>query len=92
VEHGHSVSIGLLQVNTEHAGTLGLTPDQLFDPCTNIHAGARLLATYYRLAASVLGEGQEALHYALSGYNSGSPVAGFRNGYVDAVVSKGPVK
>ena len=75
-----SVSIGLLQVNSEHAASLGLTWDQLFDPCTNIRVGARLLTAYYRQAAAILGDGQEALHYALSGYNSGFPLVGFTNG------------
>jgi type IV secretion system protein VirB1 len=82
---GRSVSIGLLQINSEHAASLGLGPDQLFDPCTNVRAGARLLSAYYRQAAAVLGEGQEALQYALSGYNSGFPLVGFRNGYVESV-------
>lgn len=86
IKGGRSVSIGLLQVNSEHAATLGLTWDQLFDPCTNIRVGARLLTTYYRQAAAVLGDGQEALKYALSGYNSGFPLVGFENGYVDSVV------
>jgi type IV secretion system protein VirB1 len=84
---GRSASIGLLQINSEHANDLGLTPDELFDPCTNVRAGARLLRMYYRQAAAVLGEGQQALQYALSGYNSGSPLVGFRNGYVDAVLN-----
>ena len=83
---GRSVSIGLLQVSSEHAASLGLTWDQLFDPCTNIRAGAGLLTAYYRQAAAVLGEGQQALQYALSGYNSGFPLVGFTNGYVESVV------
>jgi type IV secretion system protein VirB1 len=86
VNRGRSVSIGLLQVNSEHAASLGLTWDQLFDPCTNVRVGARLLTAYYRQAAAVLGDGQEALQYALSGYNSGFPIVGFTNGYVDAVI------
>jgi len=83
---GRTVSIGLLQVSSEHISSLGVTWDQLFDPCTNIRVGARLLTAYYRQAATVLGEGQEALQYALSGYNSGFPLVGFSNGYVDSVV------
>src|SRR6266545_2060163 len=87
LDRGRSVSIGLLQINSEQAANLSLTPDQLFDPCTNVMAGARLLSMYYVQAASVLGEGQEALRYALSGYNSGLPLVGFRNGYVGSVLS-----
>ena len=82
-----SVSIGLLQINSEEAEGLGLTPEQLFDPCTNVRAGARLLTMYYRQAAEVLGDGQQALQYALSGYNSCFPLVGFRNGYVEAVIN-----
>lgn len=83
---GRSVSIGLFQINSEHAADLGLTTDQLFDPCTNMKAGARLLKAYYRQAAAVIGEGQAALQYALSGYNSGFPLVGFTNGYVKSVI------
>ena len=86
VGRGKTVSIGLLQINSEHAAGLGLTWDQLFDPCTNIRVGAHLLTAYYRQAAAVLGDGQQALQFALSGYNSGLPLVGFSNGYVDTVI------
>jgi type IV secretion system protein VirB1 len=86
VKRGKTVSIGLLQINSEHAGDFGLTWDQLFDPCTNMRIGAHLLTAYYRQAAAVLGDGQQALQFALSGYNSGFPLVGFTNGYVDSVV------
>ena len=86
VNRGKTVSIGLLQINSEHAADFGLTPDQLFDPCTNMRVGARLLTAYYRQAAAVLGDGQQALEFALSGYNSGLPLVGFSNGYVDTVI------
>ena len=86
VKRGKTVSIGLLQINSEHATRLGLTWDQLFDPCTNLRAGAHLLTDYYRQAAAVLGDGQQALQFALSGYNSGLPLVGFSNGYVDTVI------
>jgi type IV secretion system protein VirB1 len=86
VNRGKTVSIGLLQINSEHAADFGLTWDQLFDPCTNMRIGAHLLTAYYRQAAAVLGDGQQALQFALSGYNSGFPLVGFTNGYVDSVV------
>lgn len=86
VKRGKTVSIGLLQINSEHAADFGLTWDQLFDPCTNMRVGAHLLTAYYRQAAAVLGDGQQALQFALSGYNSGFPLVGFTNGYVDSVV------
>ncbi len=89
LKRGRSVSIGLMQINTEHATELGLTVDQLFDPCTNLNTGARLLARKYQRAATIRDEGQEALHQALSEYNSGSDTVGFANGYVSIVVNGG---
>ncbi|PYV63562.1 MAG: hypothetical protein DMG97_37380 [Acidobacteria bacterium] len=84
--NGKSVSIGLMQVSTKHLADLGLTADQLFDPCTNVHAGAEIFQTKYQHAAAHSGPGQEALREALSEYNSGSSVVGFDNGYVANVV------
>lgn len=86
LKRGRSVSVGLMQINTQLARELGVTVDQLFDPCTNMKAGARLLAAKYREAARTLGEGQTALHRALSEYNSGSAVVGLNNGYVTSVI------
>jgi len=86
VQQGRSVSIGLTQISTQHAAKLGLTVDELFDPCMNIQAAARVLTAKYKEASATLGEGQAALHQALSQYNSGSPVVGFDNGYVAGVI------
>jgi len=86
LKRGRSVSVGLMQINTEHLADLGLSVDQLFDPCTNVRAGARLLAAKYDAAAAIVGEGQEALQRALSQYNSGYPLIGFDSGYVSNVV------
>ena len=40
--------IGLMQVNSSHLPRLGVTEQQLLDPCTNIHAGAWVLADAFR--------------------------------------------
>jgi len=82
---GVTVSIGLLQVNSEHAKALHLTVEQLLEPCTNLWAGATLLATMYSATARAQGEGLPALDTALSYYNSGTPHIGFHNGYVGQV-------
>jgi len=82
---GITVSIGLLQVNSEHAALLHLTAEQLFDPCTNLRSGAALLSTTYAETARIHGEGFAALDFALSYYNTGSPTAGLTNGYVQQV-------
>ena len=82
---GVTVSIGLLQVNSEHAKALHLTVEQLFEPCLNVWAGATLLSLTYADIARVQGDGLRALNTALSYYNSGTPWLGFRNGYVSQV-------
>jgi|SRR5215469_4504829 len=86
--HGVTVSIGLLQVNSEHAKALQVTLEQLFEPCTNLWAGATLLAKAYSATAHAQGEGLPALDTALSYFNSGTPSLGFRNGYVAQVKSQ----
>jgi type IV secretion system protein VirB1 len=87
---GVTVSIGLLQVNSEHAALLHLAPEELFDPCTNLRSGAALLSATYAATARIQGEGLAALDSALSYYNTGSPIVGLRNGYVRQV--KSPAK
>jgi type IV secretion system protein VirB1 len=85
LSQGVTVSIGLLQVNSEHASTLHLTVEQLFEPCTNLRAGAALLTATYTAVARVQGDGFPALDTALSYYNTGTPHLGFHNGYVTQV-------
>ena len=83
--HHYTVSIGLMQVNAEMALRLGVKPDQLLEPCTNLKVGARILIAAYSTAAREIGEGFAALDAALSLYNTGSSRAGLRNGYVAEV-------
>jgi type IV secretion system protein VirB1 len=82
-----TVSIGLMQVSSEHAKALHLTVEQLFEPCANLRAGATLLVRIYSATARAQGEGFPALDTALSYYNSGTPRIGFENGYVSRVKS-----
>jgi len=79
---GITVSIGLMQVNIENAKNLGLTVEQLFEPCANLRAGATILSKIYAVAARAQGEGFPALDIALSFYNTGTSHIGFQNGYV----------
>src|SRR3546814_19689397 len=69
---------------------LGLTWDNVFDPCTNIAAaGAVLSGNYHRVRAGL--HPQRALRIALSMYNTGSQSRGFSNGYVGRVVGNAGV-
>lgn len=81
---GASVDLGLGQINSRNLGWLGVTLDDAFDPCRNLAAAAKVLATNYVTAAPRL-DAQGALRVALSMYNTGDPARGFRNGYVQKV-------
>lgn len=80
---GHSLDLGLMQVNSANLPGLGLTIADAFDPCRSIAAGARVLADGYERAPEE--DAQRALVRALSRYNTGSPVRGVANGYVAKV-------
>jgi type IV secretion system protein VirB1 len=82
IDAGRSVDLGLMQVNSRNLPELGYTVEQMFDPCTNIQAGAAILTASYTKAAQRLGDGQVSLRAALSAYNTGNFEGGFRNGYV----------
>jgi type IV secretion system protein VirB1 len=83
--NGYTVSIGLVQVNSEHLAKYKLTLEQAFDPCVNLALGGVLLKQKYTVAVANHGHGQRALNEALSTYNSGSSSLGFENGYVQNV-------
>jgi type IV secretion system protein VirB1 len=82
IAKGFSVDIGLMQINSRNLSRLGLTVEQVLDPCTNIRAGATILSADYAEATKTHGPGQKALQAALSAYNTGSASRGFQNGYV----------
>jgi len=82
IARGYSVDLGLMQVNNRNLPTLGFTVAQMFDPCTNIEAGASILTADYLAASSGRPNPQDALRAALSAYNTGSFERGFYNGYV----------
>ncbi|MCW3476238.1 lytic transglycosylase domain-containing protein [Limobrevibacterium gyesilva] len=82
IARGYSVDLGLMQVNSRNLAALGLTVQEVLDPCTNIRSGAAILTTDYAEAARARGAGQPALQAALSAYNTGDFHRGFANGYV----------
>ncbi|MGA5726604.1 lytic transglycosylase domain-containing protein [Ralstonia thomasii] len=84
---GHNLDLGLGQINTSNLGALRLSVDQVFEPCTNVTAAATVLSWGYERARRTYGAGQQALHAAISAYNTGSLSRGFANGYVQKVVS-----
>ncbi len=88
VSRGHIAAIGLTQVHVDNVRRMGLTVEQVLDPCTNIQTGAKILTDYYDKAVRKLGNGDEqaALQVALSLYWSNDYVRGFEGGYVAKVM------
>ena len=85
LSQGHTVSVGLSQLNDRNLDALGLDINQAFDVCLNVAGGAKILTYYYMRAVKVFGETPQALRAALSGYNSGDWTRGEKDGYVDLV-------
>lgn len=84
LEAGHSLDIGIMQVNSANFAVLGLTLEAAFDPCKSVAAGAAVLVGGY--AGGTTHEGQQtALRVAISRYNTGDAQRGFGNGYVRKV-------
>lgn len=82
ISKGYSVDMGLMQINSNNARRFGISLEEVFNPCTNIRLGTKILSNNYSNAVDYHGEGQGALKAALSAYNTGSMTKGFRNGYV----------
>lgn len=87
IANGYNIDMGLGQVNSANLPKLGLSVENMFDPCQNIAASATILHGNYARAKSQTQNDQAALHAALSAYNTGSFTRGFSNGYVQRVVS-----
>lgn len=87
LDNGYRFDAGPAQVNSTNFRAYGLTAESVFEPCTNIKAGAAILTDAYQAASRQYGPGQQALLAAISAYNSGNFVTGFRNGYVQKVAA-----
>lgn len=62
IRRGHSVDLGLMQINSANLTSLHLSVAEAFDPCRSLAAGAGVLGPAYRAA--------------LSTYNTGAPDRG----------------
>lgn len=84
---GMSFDAGFGQVNVKNWSWLGLTPETVFEPCTNLAAAQRVLVRCYEQASSAYGRTTHALYAAFSCYNTGNLTSGFENGYVESVLA-----
>lgn len=83
---GHIVDMGLGQINNRNLPRLGISVEEIFDPCRNVFAAQTILRGSYLEAAGKHGHGQDALYAAISAYNTGNFRGGFSNGYVARVI------
>ncbi len=81
---GHSVDLGIMQINSANFAKVGLTTASAFDPCQSIAAAAMILSHSYAGGETHAAQ-QAALRVALSRYNTGDAQRGFDNGYVHKV-------
>lgn len=89
---GIDFDAGLGQINARNFEWLGLSPETVFDPCTNLRASQVVLRDCYERAAKQYLPGQQALSAAFSCYNTGNFRNGFANGYVGKVYAAAGVK
>lgn len=85
---GYNIDMGLMQINFKNLKMLNLTVEQVFEPCTNIKAGAQILQSFYQKAVKDIGQGQQSLRRAISAYNTGNFSKGFANGYAAKVTQE----
>jgi len=84
-QHDYTVDVGLMAINSRNLSRFKLSMAEGFDVCTNIKYGTRIF--HENLSRALKGgyEGAQAKKIALSLYNTGSPIRGMENGYVDNV-------
>ena len=79
---GHSLDLGIMQVNSANLPRVGLTVATAFDPGQSIRAGAVILVeAYQRCRHDGAVAEQASLRCAASVYNTGKEEAGIANGY-----------
>jgi type IV secretion system protein VirB1 len=82
---GRSLDLGLAQINSKNLAWLGLSLREVFEPCANLGAAARVLQDGYGRSEPGRVGVQAALRTTLSYYNTGHPLRGLNNGYVRKV-------
>lgn len=85
-----SFSVGLAQINSGNFESLGVTAEELFDPCTNLNAAAKILESCYLRMSSDDKSEAKTLADTISCYYSGNAKTGYEHGYVDRVIANAP--
>lgn len=81
--NGANIDMGYSQINSSNLRWLGLSVEQVFDPCHNLKAMQTIYLRCYDKAGET-GYGTR-MQRAFSCYNTGNTTRGFSNGYVNKV-------
>jgi type IV secretion system protein VirB1 len=89
---GHSLDMGLMQINSQHLKKKSINYARLFDPCFNIQTGTRILADFYRHHSrnNPKDPPDLILLKSLSSYNTGTPYQGKH--YVNKILKRAGFK
>lgn len=87
---GHSLDVGIAQIDSMNFAGFGLSLHSIFNPCINLSVGARILSDDYAFAARRFGDGQLALRHAIGMYNTGRLNGGAR--YIGRVLAAAGVR
>lgn len=75
---GHSIDMGLMQINSVHLKGMKIRYYDLFEPCYNVQIGTKILSDFYVKYSEPGLNKEQRLYRALSAYNTGSPWKGTR--------------
>jgi type IV secretion system protein VirB1 len=90
LDAGHLLDLGIAQIDSMNFAGFGVTAHTIFDPCTNLSVGARILSGDYAFAARRYGDGQVALRHAIGMYNTGRLNGGAR--YIARVAAAAAIR
>jgi len=82
-ENAYNFDAGLGQINSANVATFNMSWADVFEPCANLAAAARVLTECFARTSDA--DPQVSLRQALSCYNTGSLTRGHQNGYVARV-------
>lgn len=84
IGEGHSVDLGLGQINSRNLPRLGLAIEQVFDPCDNLKAAQTILLEAWRKTGN--------LKSTLAVYNTGKPNSALGRSYASAIFKRAGVE
>lgn len=79
---GHTVDLGLMQVNSNNLSRYNVTVGDMFNACKNLKIGSKIYNNALQSVKAKAVTSEQATLKALSIYNTGNDERGFKNGYV----------